>query len=120
VARDLAVSESGDLFVVGTDGRIWTCGANQSEWTIYNGLVSAKKLAVGGGSVYLLGTDNGIYRVGPQKVERLGLATGQEVSVNSSGRVVAIVGMDNGVYLFQDGNWTRLGAGLARQVVWPR
>lgn len=120
VARDLAVSESGDLFAVGTDGKIWTCGVNQSEWTLFNGLVSARKLAVGGGSVYLVGTDNGIYRVGSQQVERLGLATGQDISVNSSGRVVAIVGMDNGVYLFQNGNWSRLGAGLARQVSWPR
>ncbi len=118
-ARDVDVSPSGDLFIVGSDAHVWTSPAGQNEWTLYNALAAGKKLAAAQGMVYLIGTDNGVYRVTPERIERQGLVTAQEISVSSSGQV-AIVGMDNGVYYQQNGDWKRQGGGTARLVVWPR
>lgn len=118
-ARDLDVSPDGDLFIVGSDSHIWTASAGQNEWKLYNPLAAGKKLAAARGAVYLIGTDNGIYKVVGESVERQGLATAQEISVSNSGQV-AIVGMDNGVYYLQNGDWKRQGAGTARLVIWPR
>lgn len=118
-ARDLDVSPSGDLFIVGSDAHVWTSPSGQNEWTLYNGLAAGKKLAAAQGMVYLIGTDNGVYRVTPGQIERQGLATAQEISVSNTGQV-AIVGMDNGVYYLQNGEWKRQGGGTARLVIWPR
>lgn len=124
VVSDLGAASNGDLYAIGTDGKIWNCRAllgGQAQWTPYNALAQGKKLAVApDGTVYLIGNDNGVYQVGPQAIQRLGLATAQEVSVSPSGQV-GIVGMDNGVYLLEGrSTWRRLGGGTARQVVWPR
>ncbi|MCW5870093.1 MAG: hypothetical protein KIS61_22750 [Candidatus Eremiobacteraeota bacterium] len=118
-ARDLDVSPAGDLFIVGSDAHVWTSAAGQTEWRLYNALAAGKKLAAAQGMVYLIGTDNGVYRITPEQIERQGLATAQEISVSSSGQV-AIVGMDNGVYYLQSGDWKRQGGGTARLVIWPR
>jgi len=118
-ARDLDVSPGGDLFIVGSDAHVWTSAAGQNDWKLYNGLATGKKLAAAQGMVYLIGTDNGVYRVTPDQIERQGLATAQEISVSSAGQV-AIVGMDSGVYYLQNGDWKRQGGGTARLVIWPR
>lgn len=117
--RDLAVSENGDLYLVGSDAHLWICPVNQSQWSLYNGLATGQKVAAAAGSVYLIGSDNGVYRVGRENIERLGLASGREVSVSAAGQV-AIIGMDNGVYFYAGNRWQRQGLGTARQVVWPR
>ncbi len=124
VARDLAVAGNGDLYVVGTDGKVWVSRAllgGTDTWSPYNSLAVGKKLAVApDGTVYLIGNDDGIYKVNGQAISRLGLATGQEISVSSDGQV-GIVGMDGGIYLLEGASkWRRLGTGQARQVVWPR
>lgn len=118
-ARDLDVSPGGDLFIVGSDSHVWTSSAGQNEWRPYNVLAAGKKLAAAQGMVFLIGTDNGVYRITPEQIERQGLATAQEISVSNSGQV-AIVGMDNGVYYLQNGEWKRQGAGTARLVIWAR
>ncbi len=118
-ARDLDVSPDGDLFIVGSDSHIWTSAAGQNDWKLYNPLAAGKKLAASRGAVYLIGTDNGVYRISGESIERQGLATAREISVSSSGQV-AIVGTDNGVYYLQNGDWKRQGAGTARLVIWPR
>lgn len=113
---DLAAG--GPLYVLGTDKKVWIY--NQ-EWQPYNLLALGKRIAAApDGTVYVIGTDNGVYKVGEgMSIARLGLATGQEIAVSAAGEV-SIVGMDNGVYVWQSGNWSRLGAGVARLVVWPR
>ena len=45
------------------------------------------------------------------------LALGKEISVGPGGEL-AIIGTDDGVDL-DHGDWSRLGTGTARQVVWP-
>lgn len=118
-ARDLDVAPGGDLYIVGSDSHVWTCQSGAREWKLYNGLAAGKKVAAAQGSVYLVGTDNGVYRVTPDSVDRQGPATAQEVSVSSGGQV-SIVGMDSGVYYLQNGDWKRQGMGMARLVIWPR
>ena len=119
VGRDLAVSESGDLYMIGNDGHVWVCPVNQSQWSLFNGLATGQKLAAAGGAVYLIGKDGGIYRVTPNQIDRLGLASGQDIAVSGAGQV-AIIGLDNGVYYYQEGDWKRQGWGTARQLAWPR
>ncbi|MBI3924014.1 MAG: hypothetical protein HY319_00585 [Armatimonadetes bacterium] len=118
-AADLAAGGPGQLFVIGTDGHVWS-SPGQGKWSVYNALALGKRVAAArDGTVYVIGTDNGVYRVGSGQIQRLGLATGQDVAVGTAGQV-GIVGMDNGVYIYDGSGWRRLGSGMAKQVAWPQ
>lgn len=120
VGLDLAVGEGHDLFVVGTDSRVWKCDNGLGAWRPYNDVALARKVAASpNGTLAILGLDGGVYSLDTRNLERLGLATGQSLSLSTVG-VPYIVGLDNAVYFYQGGDWQRLGDGLAREIVWPR
>lgn len=120
LGTDLTVGEGHDLFVVGTDGRIWKSESANGTWRPYNPTVLARRVAAApDGSVAILGLDGGVYRLDSRNFERLGLASGTSITLADDGAPY-VVGLDNGVYFYRGGSWQRLGMGLARQIAWPR
>jgi hypothetical protein len=118
-ALDVDVAEDGGVYIVGVDNRLWLLPAGSSQWQLFNPFATARKVAAGAGSVYCIGTDGGVYRVGPRGVDRLGLATAAEISAGTAGQL-AIVGLDGGVYFLRGDRWERQGTGTARGVAWPK
>lgn len=118
LAQDVAVCR-GEVYVIGTDGLVWRSGQG-GDWRPYNALARGKRVAVSAeGTVFIIGTDTGVYQVTPTAFTRLGLASGVDIAVGGDGQPY-IVGTDHGVWRFEGGQWKRYGTGLAGAVVFPR
>ncbi len=120
VGSDLAVGEDHDLYLVGTDSRVWLCENESGNWKPYNSSVLARKVAAApNGAVCILGLAGEVYALDSRYGSRLGGMVAQSLSLATDGTPY-VVGLDNAVYFYRGGDWQRLGSGYARQIAWPR
>lgn len=101
----LAVS-AGVPWLIGNDGKVWTTRGDRDRWApIAEPLVGRQIVAGSGGSVFLLGTDGGVYqRLGAGQWKRVGLGTGSALGVGPDD-VPYLVGTDGRIWRGQGGNW---------------
>lgn len=122
LARDLAVG-TGNVYVVGADGHIWYSPNADGNWRVFNPLALAQRVAVstegGRDHVFILGTDNGVYRLTTDRFERLGLGIGTEISVSPEGEPY-VIGGGHAVWRYHHDQWSQFGNGLAARIAWPR
>lgn len=116
LATGTSLTVVGDrAYLVGMDQRVWTCGP-EGNWQVADPLARAVKVAAASdGTVFLLGTDSGVWQLG---VGRIGLGVGSDLAVGE-GHDLYLVGTDSRIWKCAgaSGDWRPYNAtALARKV----